>query len=163
MAITKQKKSQIFEKLENIAKDSKTVVFVAFNKVTANEANAMRTNFSKEGVGYFIAKKTIIAKAFEGKGIEGSIPALNGEVAVAYGKDMLAPAQAINNTAKELKDDKILILGGVFDGKFISASEMSVIGSIPALNVLHTQLVTMLNSPIQSFVSVLAQIAEKKQ
>ena len=150
------------EKLKTVAKNSKTVVFVSFDKVTSNEANAMRAKFFTTGVGYFIAKKTLINKAFTESGIAGTMPTLNGEVAVAYGTDILAPAQSIATTAKELKNDRMLILGGIFDGKFVSKEEMTAIGNIPSLPVLHTQFVTMLNAPIQSFVSVLNQIAEKK-
>ena len=94
--------------------------------------------------------------------IEGDIPALDGELAVAYGNDPIAPASAIAGFAKKYKD-KISILGGMFEGRYMDKPEMITIASIPPLEVLYGQFVNIINSPIQGFVVALDQIAQKKE
>lgn len=161
MAISRTKKEETVAKLKDVIQKSNTLVFVSFNGVTSNEANDMRVFFEEEGVGYFIAKKTLIKKAFDGAKVEGEFPNLEGEISIAYGEDNIAPARAIASTAKKI-GGKLNIVGGIYEGKFIPQSEMQAISNIPSLEILHTQLVCMLNAPIQGFVSVLNQIAEKK-
>ncbi|MDI9325314.1 MAG: 50S ribosomal protein L10 [Alphaproteobacteria bacterium] len=163
MAITKQKKEAIVARVKKAIQHANTIVFVSFDKITANEANAMRDTFFDSGVEYIVAKKTLIAKAFEGSSFSGEFPTLPGEVALACGKDMLAPAQLIASSAKELKNNRLVIVGGIFEGAFVPKEKMIAIGNIPALKTLHTQFVSMLNSPLQGFVSVLHQVATKKQ
>ena len=160
MAINKEKKKNIIDRLTDIAKNAKTIVFVTFSGLSAEEANEIRSSFENEGVHYFVAKKTLIKKVFNDASIEGDIPELKGEVAVAYGEDILAPAQNIARENKRLSG-KVDIIGGVYEGKFVEEEKMKSIGNIPTLDLLRTQFVTMLNSPIQSLVSVLSQASQK--
>jgi len=160
MAITKAKKQTILAKLEEVRKDSESIVFVQFNKMAVNDTTAMRANLRDLGVGYFVAKKTLMKRAFDGS-YEGTMPELEGEIAVAYSADAIAPAQNIKEYAGKYKD-KISIAGGVFQGVYKDAAEMTEIASIPALPVLRGMFVNVINSPIQGLVLGLNAIAEKK-
>ena len=160
MAITKEKKQTILAKLEEVRKDSESIVFVQFNKMAVNDTTAMRANLRDLGVGYFVAKKTLMKRAFDGS-YEGTMPELEGEIAVAYSADAIAPAQNIKEYAGKYKD-KISIAGGVFQGVYKDAAEMTEIASIPALPVLRGMFVNVINSPIQGLVLGLNAIAEKK-
>lgn len=160
MAITKAKKEEILTKLEGIKKDSDSIVFVNFVNMEGNDVTAMRKKLREEGVGYFVAKKTLIARAFDGA-FEGETPQLDGEIALAYSTDAILPAQNIKEFAGKFKD-KISIMGGVFQGVYKSQEEMTDIASIPPLQVLRGMFVNVINSPIQGLVISLNQIAEKK-
>lgn len=160
MAITKEKKQEILAKLDGIKNDSDSIVFVNFNAMEGNDVTAMRAKLREEGVGYFVAKKTLIARAFDGA-FEGEMPQLDGEVAVAYSADAIAPAQNIKAFAGEFKE-KIAIAGGIFQGVYKNKEEMTEIASIPALPVLRGMFVNVINSPIQGMAIVLDQIAQKK-
>jgi large subunit ribosomal protein L10 len=120
----------------------------------------MRSKFRGEGVGYFVAKKTLIKRAFDGA-FEGELPTLDGEVAVAYSSDLIAPAQNVREFEKKFADN-ISILGGVFEGVYKSKEEMTEIASIPPLQVLRGMFVNVINSPIQGLVIGLNAIAEKR-
>jgi ribosomal protein L10 len=67
--------------------------------------------------------------------------------------------QAFVKSTKE----KVRIVGGVFEGRYMSASEMSEIAMIPSQHTLYAQFVMLINSPIQQFVMALDQIAHKKE
>lgn len=160
MAITKQKKETILAKLADIKQEAETIVFVNFKGSTGHEATAMREQLRREKVGYFVAKKTLIKRAF-GEDYIGEMPALDGEIALAYSADPIAPAQHIKAFGAKRKDS-ITIVGGVFQGVYKSREEMTEIASIPALPVLRGMFVNVINSPIQGMVIALNAIAEKK-
>ena len=160
MAITKEKKQTILARLDDVKKDSESIVFVKFNKMAVNDTTAMRAQLRDLGVGYFVAKKTLMKRAFDGS-FEGTMPELEGEIAVAYSSDAIAPAQNIKEFASKYKD-KISIAGGVFQGVYKDAGEMTEIASIPPLPVLRGMFVNVINSPIQGLVLGLNAIAEKK-
>lgn len=160
MAITKAKKEEILEKLSGIKAESDSIVFVNFNALGGNDVTAMRAKLREEGVGFFVAKKTLIKRAFDGA-FEGEIPALDGEIAVAYSTDAIAPAQNIKEFAAKFKDS-LAIVGGVFQGVYKNKEEMTEIASIPALPVLRGMFVNVINSPIQGMVIALNAYAEKK-
>lgn len=160
MAITKEKKQDILAKLDGVKSDSDSIVFVKFNGMTGNDITAMRAKLREEGVGYFVAKKTLMKRAFDGV-FSGEMPALEGEIALAYSEDAIAPAQNIKEFAGKYKDN-ISIVGGVFQGVYKDAVEMTEIASIPPLPVLRGMFVNVINSPIQGLVLGLNAIAEKK-
>lgn len=162
MAISKQKKEAVVEKLQNIFSDAQTVVFVQFDKVTAEEANDLRTACANEEVGYVVAKKTLMKKAFADSALDGELPDMEGEVAIAYGPDLLAPAQVMGEWGKKL-EDRLRIVGGVFERALISQEQMQAIADVPPLETLYAQFLTVIRAPIQGFASALGQIADKKE
>lgn len=164
MPRTKVEKKEILEKVENILKDAESLVFVNFHGLRVSDTVAVRRQLKKEGVGFFVAKKSLTRKALEGgkgKKVEGTLPELAGELGLAYGKDLIAPAREIFEFEKKFKGS-ISILGGIFEGKYMSKEEMTAIALIPGEKTLHAMFVNVINSPIQGFVMALDQIAKKK-
>lgn len=162
MAISKNKKGEILSKLKKIVGDSKSVVFINFHSLPVSESSGIRKELRGKGVGYTVAKKTLIKKAFEDSKIEGSMPDLPGELGIVYGEDVLDPAREIYNFQKKL-DKKVQIVGGVFEGKFMALDQMISVAQIPGMKTLQAQFVNLINSPIQRFVIALNAIAEQKQ
>jgi len=160
MAITKAKKQTILAKLDGVKNDSNSIVFVKFNGMAVTDSTVMRRELREGGVGYFVAKKTLMKRAFDGA-YEGEMPQLDGEIAVAYSADAIAPAQKIKEFAAKYKDN-LAIVGGVFQGVYKDAAEMTEIASIPALPVLRGMFLNVINSPIQGLVLGLNAIADKK-
>lgn len=161
MAITKDKKREIVETLKTKVASAPSVVFVNFHGLSVALATELRKKLRGEQIGLMVAKKTLIRRAFDGSKIEGEMPELQGEVAMAYGEDAIAPARGIYEFEKANKDI-VKILGGIFEGKFVDAGLMSEIASIPGREVLLGKLVNILNSPIQRFVMALDQISKLK-
>jgi large subunit ribosomal protein L10 len=161
MAVTKEKKGEILAKLKAIIKDSASLVFVNFHGLPVSGTREIRKGLTEKGVGYFVSKKTLAKKALAEANIGGSMPETPGELGIIYGKDLLDPAREVYVFQKQF-DKKIQIVGGVFEGRFMSQLEMTSVANIPGLQTLHAQFVNLINSPIQGFVMVLNGIAEKK-
>lgn len=161
MAITKEKKTEIIAGLEKAVAKSKSVVFVQFHKLLVKDASAIRRSLKNDEVGYVVAKKSLFKRVLNSAKIKGEVPALTGELAIAFGEDMIAPARSIYDFQKKL-DGKVSILGGIFDGEYKSQQEMLSIASIPSLDVLRGMFVNIINSPIQRFAVALNAIAQTK-
>jgi large subunit ribosomal protein L10 len=160
MALTKAKKSEVLAKAKDIAK-AKAVVFVNFHGLTSAQITELRRTMRSENVGYTVAKKSLVRKAFEEAGISGTMPETPGELAIAFAEDLVAPARNVYEFQKKF-DKKISIMGGVFDGAFKNAEEMTEIAKIPSLQTLRGMFVNIINSPIQGLVLALNAISEKK-
>jgi large subunit ribosomal protein L10 len=160
MAITKAKKEIILAKLEGVKGEAESIVFVKFNGMTVAATTAMREELRQKGVGYFVAKKTLMTRTF-GESFEGDMPQLDGEIAIAYSTDAIATAQNVKEFAAKYKNN-LAIVGGVFQGVFKSQSEMIEIASIPSLHVLRGMFAQLVNSPRQRFAVVLSKVAEVK-
>ncbi|MGB4076672.1 MAG: 50S ribosomal protein L10, partial [Minisyncoccia bacterium] len=148
MAITKAKKEDIVAKVAASLVGAASVVFVGFKRMTVADTTAMRKNLKHDGVGYFVAKKTLMKRALADAGYTGSLPELPGEVALAWTTtDATAPARLIHEHGK--KHEGLSILGGVFEGAYLDAFGMRAIATIPAVPVLRGMFVNVIHSPIQ--------------
>lgn len=161
MAITLDKKKELVAGLEQSLKGANSVVFVKFDKLTVADVNKMRRNLQKEGVGYTVAKKTLLKRALSVGNYTGELPELPGQLAIAFSDDMLAPAREVHNFAKGHKEN-VEIVGGIFEGKYVNASEMLSIATIPPMLTLRAMFVNLINSPIQRLAVVVNAIAEKQ-
>ncbi len=162
MAITKAKKGEIVDKITDALKDAASVVFVHFKGLSVADTSAMRKTLREQGIGYYVAKKTLMKRALEAAGIKGDLPALEGEIAMAWSAgDATLPAREIYEHGKKHKD-ALTIMGGVFEGMFKDKVAMNAIATIPAVPVLRGMFVNVINSPLQGFVIALDQIREKK-
>lgn len=161
MAITKEKKKEILKKLENVT-DKESVVFVNFHGLPVAETTEIRRKLRENEVEYFVAKKTLVKKAFGESKVKGDLPELEGELAVAYSEDPTSAAREIYSFQKSY-ENRISILGGVFENKYLSKTEMEEIALIPSLQVLRGMFVNVINSPIQGFAVAIKAIAESKE
>lgn len=163
MAITKQKKVELVASMKDRLSTAKSVVFVNFNALSVAETKALRRKLSAEQVGYVVAKKTLAKRVLNDMGAKGEMPELPGQIALAYGEDLLAPARETYEFQKTPRDKgSISIMGGIFDGEFKTQSEMMAIATIPPLQTLRGMFLNVINSPIARVTVALGQIAESK-
>jgi large subunit ribosomal protein L10 len=162
MAITKEKKVDIVEKLTSALENAVSVVFVHFKGLSVGDTSLMRKTLKEEGVQYFVAKKTLLKRALTSKGYTGEIPDLSGEIAIAWSNnDVTSAARGVYEHGKKHKG-AVSIMGGVFEGSYLNAVAMTSIATIPPVPVLRGMFVNVINSPIQGFVIALNALAEKK-
>ncbi len=159
--ITKADKKAQVEKIAKALKGSKSAVFINFHNLTVADDMAMRKALRKEGVGYLVVRKTLAKIALTEAKIEGTMPEFVGELAMVYGDDLTAPAREFYVFQKKYAD-KVKIVGGIFEGKYMSLEEMMGVALIPSQKTLYAQFVNLINSPIQRFAVVLDQIAQTK-
>ena len=166
MAITKDKKLEIVDKLKTIADKGKTIVFVNFHGLSVGGVNDLRQGLRQKEVGYYVAKKTLIKRTMGDAGFAGEMPEMEGEIALAYltneAGDTLLPIKEIYDFQK--KNTEVLkIVGGIYEGAFVSSDFVIQMAQIPNRETLYAQFVNLINSPIQGLVMALDQIAQKRE
>ncbi len=172
MALSKQKKGEITQKITEAVKNATSLVFVKFDKLSVARANELRRSLKEKGVKYLVVKKTLLKRVLGVAPIEGAPPDLEGEVALAYGADLVEPAKNIAVFEKKF-EQAVFSLGGILESKYLTREEIVALARIPSRHVLLGQFVTVIHAPIQntvgvlhntlrSFVVALNQIAQKK-
>ena len=166
MAKTREQKKEIVAGIQDSLKGAASAVFVHFTGVTVAQESKMRRAFRAEGLGYTVAKKTLIRIALDNLGLDHKDVPMEGEVAIAYNTSSIDPTLAANRIhayGKEVGADKVTILGGIFEGKFVDASVMQEIATIPSMPVLRGKLVNLINSPLQRFAVLMSERAKSMQ
>lgn len=158
--LKKSRKEEMIKEFESEIKGVKSLVFVNFHGLKAGEETSLRRDFRNQGVNYKVYRKTLLKRALDGKA-EGSLPELTGEVAVAYGEDLIAPAREVYNFQKTHKG-LLNILGGIFEGKFVDSAVMNEIATIPPREVLLSKIAFLLKSPIQRLAIAVNEVAKNK-
>jgi|SRR3989338_7932871 len=160
MAITKQKKGEILEKLDKSLKGVETLVFVNFHGLPVHETTALRKKLRETGVSYYVAKKTLVKRALDALGIKGTQPSLEGELSLAWSGDQVASAKGVYEFAK-LHKEKIALLGGVYQGAYMSKEEIMSLATIPSREALLGRFVGILNESIAKVVRVVDMRAKQ--
>ena len=160
MAITKDKKVEIIAKIEAGLKEAETVTFVNFHGLTVKEVTELRSNLRKEGVKYYVAKKTLVKRALDAQKVSGTQPELTGELALAWSDDAVASAKGVFEFQKTHKE-KVTLLGGVYQGAYMSQSEITTLAAIPGMDGLRGQFLSLLQNSIAGVVRVIDAKATK--
>lgn len=163
MAVSREKKKEILKTLKEALGSASSVAFVNFHGLSAADTVALRKKLREEGVRYTVAKKTLVKKALEDAPVSGELPALEGEMALAYGQDdpLAAPREAWQFATKH--KESFALIGGIFEGAYCTKEKMITLASIPSREVLYGQLVYMVNWPIAGLVTALDAIAKSKE
>lgn len=162
MAITKAKKVEIIAKLEAGLKSAETVTFVNFHGMTVHEVTELRKNLREAGVKYYVAKKTLVKRALASQGVTGTQPELPGELALAWSDDAVASPKGVFEFQKTHKE-KIALVGGVYQGAYMSKEEITMLASIPSMQGLRGQFVGLLNNSIGAVVRVIDAKAKQME
>lgn len=157
MPITRQKKEQVVTEITGALKDAESAVFLNFHGLTVTEATRLRRKLRGAESTYQVIKKTLLTRALEAQGYSGAMPELSGEVAMAWSKDAVAPAREAHLFGKE-HAGKLSILGGVLEGKYLSAAEALALAKMPSKEELYQKLVGTLHAVPSSFVRTLNEV-----
>jgi large subunit ribosomal protein L10 len=158
--ILKQKAEQVSGILEKV-KRAKGIVLVDYRGINVEEDTAMRNALRAEKVDYKVLKNRLVLRAFNEAGFTGMDKVLEGPTAVAFSyEDATAPARIIADTMKKVT--KISMKAGIVEGKILDQNGIKAVASIPSKNVLLSQLLGLLTSPMRSFAVAVSEVAKKK-
>jgi len=154
MALTKDKKKQIIEKLEKSISGQKIMLFVGIAKLKTKDLFTLKKDLKAKGNTLSVAKKTLFKLAAKNKGIDIDAKKLDGEVAIIFGgEDEVSAANIVSKFSK--KNENLKILGGFFEKELIMSDKVVALANIPSRNELLAKFVGSINAPVSGFVSVL--------
>lgn len=160
-SVLAQKQQFVSELTEKLKKAAGGVI-VDYKGITVEEDTALRKELRENNVDYFVVKNTLLRRAAEAARIEGLEPALSGTTAIALSDEDIVVAPKILNKKSEDSKGAFAIKLGFVDGKVITKEEVEVYAKLPSKETLLSQLVFMLQSPMQRLAIAISEI-EKKQ
>jgi len=153
MPITKAKKEEIIQELQDKFESSVVSLFADYRGLNVSEATRLRRKLREAGCEYKVAKNTLTSLVAKRLGIEGIESYLEGPIAIAFGKDPVAPAKVLSEFIRETK--KLEIKGAILEGKVIDAKRVKDLADLPSREVLLSKVLGGMQSPLYGFASVL--------
>ena len=154
MPKSKQQKQELLASLVERIKTAKGVVFSNYMGLNVQSLEDLRKQLRKEGVELIVAKRTILEKALQENGFTAEMNNIDGGVALVTGPDEVQPAKIVHEFSKI--HEQVKLCGGLLEGKFIDANQVSALAVLPSKDELLSKMVGSLNAPISGFVNVLA-------
>jgi large subunit ribosomal protein L10 len=153
--IRKQKEAVINELAGSLGK---CVVAVAtdYRGLTAKEMVQLRKQLHLQGVEYKVVKNTLMRFAAEKAGVKGLDEFLTGPMAIALSyDDAVKPAKILIDHIKSA-NSLLKVKGGVLGDKVLTPADVISLAATPSKEVLISQLLGRLKSPVYSLHFVLS-------
>mgnify|MGYP003409248861 FL=1 len=142
--------------LRQVMGDTKTFFLVDYQGLTAAEVGSLRKKIRGAGGRMLVAKNTLINVVLKEHGVETFTVALQGPTAlVLVGDDLVAPVKAITDYIKDHPKDLPVAKGGMLQGSQVTADAFERISKLPTRKEVYSQLVGVLQGPLQQLVTVL--------
>jgi len=157
MALTRDKKNQIYEDVSKVLDNSKLTVIAKYSGTSVKKLQELRKIAKDSQTTVRVFKNRIVLKALENnskfKDIDTSL--FNGMLIYASNdRDQIASAKVISDFAK--LNPTLEIIGSLSDdGSLMTAADTKELSMIPSIEVLRGQLVGTIAAPLSGFVGVL--------
>lgn len=157
MPITREKKEKSLAQLEGAFREMPAAIFTDFRGVDVAGITALRAKLRAEGSRYIVAKRTLAEKTL------ASVPAdqmkllLSGSTGICFaGAEPVTAAKALVDFKREY--NTFTIKGGILEGQFLTAAQVTRIATLPGREVLLAQLFGAMKGPHRAFVGVCAAV-----
>ncbi len=151
-----QRNTASVEALRALLGDAKTFFLVDYQGLSADQIGALRAKVRDAGGRMLVAKNTLINVVLKEQGAADLGSKLTGPTAlVLIGDDPVAPAKALTDFANDHPNDLPTAKGGFLQGAVIEAEAIAKVAKLPAREQLLSELVGVLQAPLQQAVGVL--------
>lgn len=163
MPKTKSQKAEIIKVIEDKLAKMKSAVMFNYSGIEVKELNQLRDKCREEGVDYMVAKKALLKKALNEKGMQSIADSnFDGEIATLFSyEDEVAPARILATFAKG--QEKIKFAGGILEGNYIDAARVTELSKIGSKKELLAKVVGCLANPLSGLARVINAIKEEKE
>src|SRR3954465_6513314 len=154
MAVTKAKKAEQIEKLNQDLQKSSSMIVGTFSKLTVTKDFELRKTVRAVGGKYQVVKNTLAKRASEGTQVGEALTGLKGVTSIAYTSgDPVALAKALSKYVDD--NPEFSFKSGVLEGRVISMKEIKALATMPSKEELYSKLLFLINAPAQRLVTVM--------
>jgi large subunit ribosomal protein L10 len=160
LSLTRNEKATVVTDVTAQVARSQTLALAEYRGMTVEHLNALRKTAREKGVYLHVLKNTLARRAVKGTPFEVASDAMVGPLIYGFSADAVAAAKVVSDFAKT--NDKLIVKAGAHAGKVLDAKGVASLASIPSKEVLLSQLLGLMQSPIARIARVLALVAEKR-
>lgn len=152
--ITRKQKEEIVSQLKEVIKNSKSLVFTAFDKINVEDQRQLRKVLRENKCDYKVIKKSLIKIVLKDSNYEIDLDQVLGSIGIAYSQDdELSPVRESVEFSKN--DENLRIIKGIFNGDVVAEAQLKELADLPSKEVLQGQVVGVIAAPLNGFVNVL--------
>ena len=155
----KDQKKKFVKDYKDILNNVGILVVTHYSGLKTTQTDELRLKINEVGGKFIIVKISlmkIILKDHKSKEFKSLF---NGPVALAYSEDEVSAAKVAVNFSKE--NDKLLILGGISQDKFLEQQDVLEIALLPSLDEIRAKLVSLIQTPAKNIAYALKFSANK--
>jgi large subunit ribosomal protein L10 len=121
-------------------------LIVNYTRVTASEADELRTELRQIGVRMQVVKNRLGARAFQEIGLSDLCALLKGPSAIVHGPDIVSACKLVVKWSRD--HEKLEIRGGLLGRKGLTANEAKRLAELPSAEALRQRAASLVLSPI---------------
>jgi large subunit ribosomal protein L10 len=160
LSLNRSEKEAVISDVTSLAAKAQTLVLAEYRGITVADMTKLRNEARSKGVSLSVFKNTLARRAVAGSAFEIVGDQMTGPLIYGFSEDAVAAAKVVADFAKT--NDKLVIRGGAFGGKALDVDGVKQLANIPSKEVLLSQLLGLMQSPISRTARVLAALAEKR-
>lgn len=159
--MNRQEKEVLVSQLSDNLKNSSASFLISVKGLTVSDLQYLRKSLHKTQGSLKVAKVRLMRLAVKGvPGAEEFNDHLKEQLAVVFAKDEpISVAKMLHDFSK--KNEKLSLIGGCFESKFLSQDNVKFMATLPSKEVLISQLLGVLNAPAVKLAGVLNSILLK--
>jgi large subunit ribosomal protein L10 len=159
MAVTKAKKAEQIEKLNQDLQKASSMIVGTFSKLTVAKDFELRKTVRTAGGRYQVVKNTLAQRASEGTKVSEALKGLKGVTSIAYTSgDPVALAKALSKYVDD--NPEYSFKAGVLEGRVITMKEIKALATMPAKEEIYSKLLFLINAPAQRLVTVMNAVGK---
>ncbi|HYH57822.1 MAG TPA: 50S ribosomal protein L10 [Thermoleophilaceae bacterium] len=157
--MNREQKAERVAEIATAIKESEAVFAVDYRGISVPQAAELRSKLIEAGARFSVVKNTLTERAADEAGADTLKELLEGPTAFTFVSaegDVAMAAKALSQfrRANEVLEFK----GGVMSGEALTIEQIESLARLPAIDVLHGQMVGVLASPITGLVRGLNQL-----
>jgi len=160
LSLNRSEKEAVISDVTGLAAKAQTLVIAEYRGITVADMTKLRNNARSNGVSLSVLKNTLARRAVAGSAFDVVADQMTGPLIYGFSEDAVAAAKVVAEFAKT--NDKLVIRAGAYGGKALDVNGVKQLASIPSKEVLLSQLLGLMQSPISRTARVLSALAEKK-
>ena len=154
MAISKELKEVLVDQYKNVISENSAVILTSNTGLSVKEMEGLRINIREVGGEFLVVKNTLVKRAFDETDTPMPEGGLDGPTAIgATTEDVIGLAKAIVDLSRKV--DTFKIKGAIIDGDVVETAQIRILADLPALPVLQSQLLSVLQAPATKVAGVL--------
>ena len=151
----KSEKERVVAELTERLRTADTLFVADYRGLSMPEIDTLRTELLQHGARFSVVKNTLTRRAAEAAGADALLALLEGPSAIAFLESAGDPVAVAKALAAAARTTRILtIRGGVLEGRAITAADVESLAKLPAVDVLHAQVVGVLAGPLTTVVGL---------
>lgn len=149
----RSQKENMVASLRQVFQESTLIVVTHYSGLTVAEITDLRGRMREAGASFKVTKNRLTKLALKDTDFENLNELFTGPTAIAYSDDPVAAARIAVNFSKD--NEKLIILGGAFNGEMLDVGAIASLAKLPSLDELRGRFVALIQTPATRIAGVL--------